>query len=69
MLAALVNNDERRKDKASSSNSTTIEALTVRGIGSNHRKRKGDVGKSKIGNRELGKKECCSLQGKNTLKD
>jgi len=31
-----VNNEVRRKDKAYSSSSTTIEALTVREIGSNH---------------------------------
>ena len=46
LSAALVNHKVRRKDKESSSSSTT-EALTAREIGSNHQKGKRDVGKSK----------------------
>ena len=57
-LAALVNHEERRKDKAFSSRSTTVEVLTARGIDSNYRKGKGDIGKSKIDNRELRKNQC-----------
>jgi len=56
--AALVNHEVRSKNKASSSSSRTTEALTARKIGSNHRKDKGDVGKSKTGNSELGKHQC-----------
>ena len=48
--------DVRRKDKESFSSSTTIEALTTRGMGSNHRKEKGDISKSTTGNRKLEKK-------------
>ena len=36
VTAALVNHEVRRKDKQSSSNSTIVEAMTVRGIGFNH---------------------------------
>ena len=46
MSAALVNYEARRKDKQSSSNDTSAEALTVRGRGSN-RKGKGEHGESK----------------------
>jgi len=54
-----VNHEVRRKDKQSSSISTTIEAMTIRGMGSNHRKGKGDFEKSKTGGREdLKKKQC-----------
>ena len=56
MLASLVNREVRRKDKESSSSSTTIKTLTVRGISSNHQKGKGDVGKSKTGNHKLKRK-------------
>ena len=38
--ATLVNHKARRKDKESSFSSTTTEALTARGIDSNHRKDK-----------------------------
>jgi len=52
-------------DKESSSSSTTAEALTARGIGSNHQKRNGDVGEFKPGYRKLGKKQCafCRKEG------
>jgi len=46
--AALVNLEVRRKDKESSSSSTTIETLTARVIGSNYQKGKRDVGESKL---------------------
>ena len=55
---ALVNHEVRRKDKTSSSSSTTAEALTAKGIDFNHRKGKRDVSKFKTGNRELRKKQC-----------
>ena len=48
MSAALVNHEVRRKDKQSSSSSTTAEAVTARGMGSNHWKGKGDFEKSKL---------------------
>ena len=41
LLATLINYEARRKDKQSSSNSTSAEALMVRGIGAN-RKGKGE---------------------------
>ena len=41
----LVNNEVRRNDKKSSSSSTITGVLTERGIGSNHRKGEGDVGR------------------------
>ena len=47
LMAALVNHEVRRKDKASSSSRTTAEMLIVRKISSNHQKDKSDVGKSK----------------------
>jgi len=53
-----VNHEVRRKDKASSSSSTTAEALAARGIGFTHRKDKKDIGKSKVGNHELRKNQC-----------
>ena len=46
VLAALINYEVRRKDKPSSSNGTSTEALTVRGRGSN-RKGKGERERSK----------------------
>ena len=46
----------RKKDKQSSSNGTTAEAMTARGMGPNHRKGKGEFGKFKTGNREELKK-------------
>jgi len=55
---ALVNHEVRRKDKKSSSSSTTVEALIARGIFFNHQKCKGDVGKSKTGDRKLRKNQC-----------
>jgi len=56
--AALVNYEVRRKDKQSSSNGTSAEALTVRGRGSNW-KGKGERGrsKSKLNFRDL-KNQC-----------
>jgi len=48
-----VNQEVRRKDKAFSFSSTIIEALTARRIGSNHRKGKGDIGKSNIVNHQF----------------
>jgi len=44
--AALVNYEVRRQDRLSSHESTSVEALAVRGRGSN-RKGKGDRGRSK----------------------
>ena len=44
--AALVNYEERRQDKLSSSGSTTAEALAIRGRSSNQKGR-GDQGRSK----------------------
>jgi len=64
MLAALMNHEIRRKDKASSSNSTTAEALTVRRVGSNHKKGKGDFEKSKNDNRENLKNQCAFFKEK-----
>ena len=58
MLAALVNHEMRRKDKESSSSGTTVEALTARRIGFNHRKGKGDTSNCKIGNHKLKKLVC-----------
>jgi len=49
---ALVNYEVRRKDKQFSSKSTLAEAMTARGMCSNHRKGNGDFEKSKIGGRE-----------------
>jgi len=54
----LVNHEVRRKDKKYSSSNTTTEALTVKEMGSNHRKGKRDVGKSKTDNRKLKKNQC-----------
>jgi len=51
--AALVNHEVRRKDESPSSGITT-QALIA---SSNHRKSKGDVGKSKTGNDKLGKNQ------------
>jgi len=56
--AALVNYDMRRKDKESFSSSTKAEVLTARGMDSNHRKGKRDIGKSTTGNRKLRKNQC-----------
>jgi len=63
--AAFVNHEMRRKDKVSSSDSITAEVLTAREISSNHRKGKGDVGKSKAGNCKLRKNQCvfCKEEG------
>ena len=46
LSAALVNYEVRRKDKQSSFNGTSVEALTVRGRGSD-KKGKGEHGRSK----------------------
>jgi len=54
--AALVNYKVRKKNKQSSSNDTTIEVMTARGMGPNHKKDKGEFGISKIGGREELKK-------------
>jgi len=53
---ALANYEVRRKDNESSC-STMLEALTVKGIGLNHRKGKRDIGKSKTDNRKLRKNQ------------
>ena len=53
-----MNHKVRKNDRASSSISTTTEALTVREIVFNHRKEKGDVGKSKTNYCELRKNQC-----------
>ena len=58
---ALVSYEVRRKDKQSSSSSTTIEAMTARGMSSNHRKGKREFGKSKTGGREDLKKNQCTF--------
>ena len=50
----------RRKGKESCSSSTITEALTAREIDFNHRKGKGDIGKSKTGSREDLKKNQCA---------
>jgi len=52
---AHVNHEVRRKVNQSSFSSTTTEALTTREMGSNHRKGKGDVGKSKTDDYKLKK--------------
>ena len=59
VLAALVNYEVRRKDKQSSFNGTSVEALMVRGRGSN-RKGKGEHkrSKSRQGFRDLKKNQC-----------
>ena len=66
VLVALVNYKVRRKDTKSSFNSTSAEALTARGVGSNHKKDKRDFGKSKFdGHEELKKNQCafCKEEG------
>ena len=57
--AVLVNYEVRRQDRLSSSGSTTVEALAVRGRSSN-RKGKGDQERSKFrsGFRDLKKNQC-----------
>ena len=45
--SALVNYEVRKKNNKSSSKSTAVEAITVREMGSNHRKDKGEFEKSK----------------------
>ena len=65
---ALVNHKVRRKDKVSSSNSTTLEALTARGMSFNHQKRKSDVDKSKIGSRELERTSVLSARKKDNVR-
>ena len=59
---ALVNHEVRRKDKEFSSNSTTVKALSARGISFNHQKGKGDVGKSKPDKRKLRNNQCASAR-------
>ena len=56
MSAALVNYKVRRKDKQSSSNSTTAETMTAREMGFNHWKGKREFEKSKVGGHEELKK-------------
>ena len=51
-----MNHKMRRKDKESSFNNTSAEALTARGINFNYRNGKGDLKKFKIGIREELKK-------------
>jgi len=54
-----MNHKVRRKDKQFSSSSTTVEAMTARGMGSNHRKGKKKFEKSKIGvQKDLKKNKC-----------
>ena len=59
MLTALVNYEVRRKDKQSSSNGTSAEALIVRGRGSNQ-KGKGECQRleSRPEFRDLKKNQC-----------
>jgi len=59
MSAALVNYEVRRKDKQSSSNGTSAEALMIRGRGST-RKGKGErqSSESRPGFRDMKKKQC-----------
>ena len=59
MSAALINYEVRRKDKQSSSNGTLVEALIVRGRGSN-RKDKGERqrSESRPGFRDLKNNQC-----------
>ena len=54
----LMDHEVRRKNNSSSFSSTTGKVLTARGIGSNHRKGKENVGKSKTDNRKLEKNQC-----------
>ena len=51
--AAPVCHEVRNKDKESSFSNISAEALTARGVGSNHRKSKGDCGNSKTEDREI----------------
>jgi len=46
-----MNYEVRRKDKQFSFKSTTAEAMTARGMSSNHRKGNGEFKKSKTGGR------------------
>ena len=62
---ALVNYEVRRKDKQSSSKSTTAEAITAREIGSNHKKGKRQFEKSKnSGHEDLKKNQCAFCREK-----
>jgi len=61
--AALVNYEVRRKDKQSSSNGTSAEALMVRGRGFN-RKGKGERSKFRSGFRDLKKHQCAFYKEK-----
>ena len=54
-----MNHEVRKKNDKSFSRSTSVEASTARGVGSNHRKGKGDFRKSKAGGREDLKKNQC----------
>ena len=54
----LMNYEVRKKDKESSSSSTTAEALTAKEISFNRRKVNGDFGKSKTDNCKLRKNHC-----------
>ena len=55
---ALMNHEVRRKNNKFSFSNTTSKTLIAQGIGSNHRKGKGVIGKSKTDNRKLGKNQC-----------
>ena len=62
--AAFVNYEVRRMSKHSSSNSTTTETVTARGMDPNYKKGKGEFGKSKTGSREeLKKNQCVFCRG------
>jgi len=58
----------RRKDNESSCSSTVAEAMTARGIDSNHLKGKGDVGKSYTDNCKLRKNQCAFCKEERHLK-
>ena len=63
VLVALVNYEVRKKDKQFSSNSTTTEVMTVRGMSFNHRKGKGEFEKSKTEvHEDLKKNQCASYR-------
>ena len=60
-MAAFLNCEVRKKDKKSIFISTTLKALTIREIGSNHRKGKRDFEKLKTGGHEELKKNQCTF--------
>jgi len=60
-----VNHELKKKDKEFSI-STSVELLATRGFGFNHRKGKGDIGKTD--NHQLGKIYCASAKKKDIEK-